>query len=165
MFIKSWIRTLLIWVGLILFWLLNFGVVGYGEPYQVIEGDWIYTYQDVLPSYGFIFALAVALTMTGCYIWTRLKNRHWGFMFWGLLTPIGLLGISFLKNKTVREEKEYLTYLDGRAKEGVNPDCKSPPTTVTGLTCPSCGSDQVRAAGYGDRFECLNPQCGKIFSR
>jgi len=106
MFIKSWVRTLLIWVGLILFWLLDFGVVGYGEPYEVVEGGWVYTYQDPLPYFWFLFVLALAFTMTGCYIWTRLKNRHWGFMFWGLLTPIGLLGISCLKDKATDKEDD-----------------------------------------------------------
>jgi len=42
----------------------------------------------------------LALVLWGCYMWTRLKGRHWAFMFWGLLAPIGLLGISLLKDKT-----------------------------------------------------------------
>ena len=91
MFIKDWVRTLLIWVGLILFWLLNFGVIGYGEPYEVVEGYWIYTYQDFQPYGWFLYIIAFTFTLTGCYIWTQLKNRHWGFMFWGLLTPIDFL--------------------------------------------------------------------------
>ena len=99
-FTKPWVRTLLIWVGLVQFWLLSFGVIGYGEPYTVTEGMWVYTYQDQLPYFWFLYILAVAFTMTGCYIWTKLKNRHWAFTFWGLLTPIGLLGISLLKNKS-----------------------------------------------------------------
>jgi hypothetical protein len=36
----------------------------------------------------------------GCYLWTSLKNRAWGFMFWGLLAPIGLLGIAVLGDKS-----------------------------------------------------------------
>jgi len=100
MFIKSWVRTLLIWVGLILFWLLNTGVIGYGEPYDVTVGNWIYTYQDPMPYFWFLYVLAFAFSLTGCYIWTRLKNRHWGFAAWGLLSPIGLLGIALLKDKT-----------------------------------------------------------------
>ena len=100
MFIKSWIRTLLIWVGLILVWLLNTGTIGYGPPYDVTVGDWIYTYQD-FQSYGyFLYALSYAFTFTGCYIWTKLKNRHPAFSLWGLLTPVGLLGIALLKDKS-----------------------------------------------------------------
>ena len=100
MFIKGWIRTLLIWAGLILFWLLNFGLVGYGKPYEVVVGDWIYTYQDPVDYFWFLYVLAFALTLTGCYIWTVLKNRHPAFALWGLLTPIGLIGIARLKDKT-----------------------------------------------------------------
>ncbi len=37
--------------------------------------------------------------LVGCYLWTRIKNRHWVFTLWGLLAPIGLLGISLLKAK------------------------------------------------------------------
>lgn len=101
MFIKSWVRTVLIWAGMILFWLLNLGVIGYGAPYEVTVGDWVYTYQDQLNYFWFLYVLALAFSLTGCYIWTRLKNRHWAFTLWGLLTPIGLLGIALLKDKSV----------------------------------------------------------------
>ena len=100
MFMKTYVRTILIWAGLILFWLLQFNLIGYGEPYQVVEGYYVYTYQDQLESFWFYGVLAVAFTMTGCYIWTRLKNRHWIFTLWGLLSPIGLLGISLLQDKS-----------------------------------------------------------------
>lgn len=83
MTIESWIKTLLVLVGLFLLWLLNSGILGYGEP-----------------SFWLLYILAMALTLTGCYVWTRLKNRHPAFALWGLLTPIGLLGIALLKNKT-----------------------------------------------------------------
>jgi len=42
--------------------------------------------------YGFI--------LCGCYLWTLLKNRHWAFMFWGLLPLWGLLGIALLRDKS-----------------------------------------------------------------
>ena len=105
MFIKDGVRTLLIWLGLILFWGVNFIPPDYGEPYVETVGGVQYIMQDPLPIPGyfwFLFILAVAFTMTGCYIWTKLKKRHWAFMFWGILTPIGLLGISSLKNKNQR---------------------------------------------------------------
>ena len=47
-----------------------------------------------------LMIFAMVLLLGGCYFWTRLKNRHWAFMFWGLLSPIGLLGVSLLKDKT-----------------------------------------------------------------
>ena len=58
-----------------------------------------YFYASV--SYGvLILFLGMGLTLWGCYLWTSLKNRHWLFMLWGLLSPIGLLGIAFLKDKS-----------------------------------------------------------------
>ncbi len=40
------------------------------------------------------------LVLIGCYRWTKEKNRHWVFTLWGLLAPIGLLGIALLRDKT-----------------------------------------------------------------
>lgn len=51
-----------------------------------------------------ITIVAIAITLYGCYLWTQIKNRHWAFMFWGILTPIGLLGISLLEDKSVNAE-------------------------------------------------------------
>jgi hypothetical protein len=51
--------------------------------------------------YIFVMAIAFGAILYGCYMWTRIKNRHWLFMLWGLLSPIGLLGISLLKDKSV----------------------------------------------------------------
>lgn len=47
-----------------------------------------------------LWLVGITLTLIGCYQWTKLKNRHWAFMFWGLLAPIGLLGISLLHDKS-----------------------------------------------------------------
>jgi len=103
-FIKPWIRTSLIWLGLILFWTVWFLTPEYGEPYITTIRGVEYIMQDPLPIpgyYWFLFVLAATFTMIGCYIWTKLKNRHWAFTFWGLLTPIGLLGIALLKDKSL----------------------------------------------------------------
>ena len=48
--------------------------------------------------------IAIAFLLSGAYIWTRLKNRHWAFMLWSLLAPIGLLGISLLKDKSNKDD-------------------------------------------------------------
>lgn len=42
----------------------------------------------------------LVLIFVGCYVWTKLKGRHWAFMFWGLLAPIGLLGTSLLRDRS-----------------------------------------------------------------
>jgi len=46
-----------------------------------------------------IALLGLSLTFAGCVLWAQRKNRHWAFGFWGLLAPIGFLGISLLKDK------------------------------------------------------------------
>jgi hypothetical protein len=51
-------------------------------------------------SRGLLSVLGIGLTLWGCYLWTSLKNRHWLFMMCGLLSPIGLLGIVFLRDKS-----------------------------------------------------------------
>jgi len=49
------------------------------------------------------FIVGLGLILWGCYLWTGLKNRHWAFMLWGLLSPIGLLGIALLADKSSEE--------------------------------------------------------------
>lgn len=43
--------------------------------------------------------LGLVLTVYGCYLWARLKGRHWAWMFFGLLTPIGLIPLLVLKRR------------------------------------------------------------------
>jgi len=76
---KSTLRTMLIVVGSIMAYAANF-----------------------IPNI-FLFIIGMGLLLWGCYLWTRLKNRHLAFMLWGLLSPIGLLGISLLADKSWEE--------------------------------------------------------------
>jgi hypothetical protein len=46
---------------------------------------------------------AVALGLTGCCRWTKLKSRHRAFMSWGMLAPIGLVGMAAPKDKSWQE--------------------------------------------------------------
>jgi len=65
----------------------------------------------------------VGLTMIliGCYLWTKEKERHWIFMFWELMAPIGLLGIALLRDKswenTIKQPVNMSTF---EAKEAAN---------------------------------------------
>ncbi len=43
--------------------------------------------------------IGLGLSLYGCYLWARLKGRHWSFMFLGIITPIGLLPLALLKSK------------------------------------------------------------------
>ncbi|MCX6000418.1 MAG: hypothetical protein NTU41_12785 [Chloroflexi bacterium] len=44
--------------------------------------------------------LGICSILWGCYLWTSMKNRHWLFVLWGLLSPIGLRGIALLRDKS-----------------------------------------------------------------
>ena len=78
--------TGLIWLGL---------VIGYASRFVAY-----FSFELALT----MIPIGVGIVLWGCYIWTRLKNRHWAFMFCGILAPIGLLGISLLKDKTPEPE-------------------------------------------------------------
>ena len=56
--------------------------------------------------YGFIVSLVgIVTTIAGCVLWARRKKRHWAFGIWSLLAPIGFLGISLLKDKSMVDTK------------------------------------------------------------
>ena len=60
--------------------------------------------------------LGICSTLWGCYLWTSMKNRHWLFMLWGLLSPIGLLGIALLKDKSADAATKHGTSSGGEGK-------------------------------------------------
>ncbi len=71
------------------------------------------TNHRALPLLGF---LGICLTLWGCYLWTSMKNRHWLFVLWGLLSPIGLLGIALLKDKSANATTKDDTSSGGEVK-------------------------------------------------
>jgi len=85
-----------------------------------------------------LYIISAGLILTGCYIWTELKNRHWGFMFWGLLAPVGLLGISLLKDRSLEMEQTFFKIweLDGISKT-VDIDSSAKELQEI-LSCPTC---------------------------
>ena len=52
----------------------------------------------------FIVLAGIALSTLGCCLWARHKGRHWAWGLWGILTPIGFLGVALLKNRKVEAE-------------------------------------------------------------
>lgn len=81
---------------------------------SLILGGTVIGYVDVITSYyrdtGDLYLIlaiiSLWLTLWGCYMWTNMKNRHRAFMLWGLFSPIGLLGIALLKDKSSAEVPE-----------------------------------------------------------
>ncbi|MFC1966468.1 hypothetical protein ACFLWI_05940 [Chloroflexota bacterium] len=82
-----------------------------------------------------LWLIATGLVLWGCYIWTMLKNRHWAFMLWGLLPPIGLLGIAVLYDKSWKGEV-------ARTSE----------TSTDYLICTECGLENWK--GYDKCQKC-----------
>ena len=52
-----------------------------------------------------LFAVGIILTLYGSYCWAKYKGRHWAYMFWGILAPIGLIALALLKPKEEEENK------------------------------------------------------------
>lgn len=63
------------------------------------------TYSSKYDLSWLLWAAGVGLTLWGCFLWTRLKKRHWAWLFLGLLTPIGLIPLALIKDKSKPEEE------------------------------------------------------------
>jgi hypothetical protein len=46
-----------------------------------------------------MLAVALLTSVFGCYLWAKLKGRHWLWMIFGLLAPIGFLMLAVLRDK------------------------------------------------------------------
>jgi uncharacterized membrane protein YfcA len=64
-------------------------VVGYAS--------FLFTRDAVINS---MLAVALLTSVFGCYLWAKLKNRHWMWMVFGLLAPVGFLMLAFLSDKS-----------------------------------------------------------------
>lgn len=76
------------------------------------------------PTWVWITILSISLSFIGiifwfwgCYLWVKLKNRHWAFTFLGFLSLIGILIISSLDDRSDKATKEEPTEVVKGAKE------------------------------------------------
>jgi hypothetical protein len=46
-----------------------------------------------------MLAVALCTSVFGCYLWAKIKGRHWIWMIFGLLAPIGFLMLAVLRDK------------------------------------------------------------------
>ncbi len=89
-------RKVLLWVGAI--------GVGCPLPWLLVFALWLDTMLNTRP----VFAMSLMLMYVvgwvcvfwGSCLWVRGKHRHWIFILWALLAPIGYLGMALLKDKT-----------------------------------------------------------------
>jgi len=47
-----------------------------------------------------MLSVALCMSVYGCYLWARLKGRHWIWMAFGLLAPAGFLILALLRDKS-----------------------------------------------------------------
>ena len=55
------------------------------------------------PTYGLLLLallIDLVLAVCGCYIWAKAKGHSGWFALWGILAPIGFLGVALVKSKT-----------------------------------------------------------------
>jgi len=57
----------------------------------------------IFPLHLILSVLGLGLSLYGCYLWAKLKNRHWAWMFLGIITPIGLLPLALMKDRSEGE--------------------------------------------------------------
>jgi len=46
-----------------------------------------------------MLVVSICMSVYGCYLWAKLKGRHWIWMVFGLLAPAGFLALAILPNK------------------------------------------------------------------
>ena len=60
-------------------------------------------YLSILPSQPAVaysmLMVSICMSVYGCYLWARLKGRHWIWMAFGLLAPAGFIVLAILKTK------------------------------------------------------------------
>jgi uncharacterized membrane protein YfcA len=44
--------------------------------------------------------VSLCMSVYGCYLWARLKGRHWIWMIFGLLAPAGFLMLALLQDRS-----------------------------------------------------------------
>jgi hypothetical protein len=44
--------------------------------------------------------VSICMSVYGCYLWAKLKGRHWIWMVFGLLAPAGFLALAILRDKS-----------------------------------------------------------------
>lgn len=64
----------------------------------IMEKGYFPTATDAI-GYGF-WGVGIFSWLYGCYLWAKLKGRHWANMFWGCLWFIGLVVLYMMEDKS-----------------------------------------------------------------
>jgi hypothetical protein len=46
-----------------------------------------------------MLTIAICMSVYSCYLWAKLKGRHWIWMMFGLLAPAGFFALAMLQNR------------------------------------------------------------------
>ena len=66
-------------------------------------------YENMLPLFYYLLqTMAVVSLLYGGYLWTRIKNIHWGWMFTMLIWPIGLTTLFLIRGNQQMVYKNYV---------------------------------------------------------
>jgi len=100
-------RTVFLIVGVILqtspWWMLPFcALMAPSSGGASTTPAWVW----VVILSGFLAFIGSIFWFWGCYLWVKLKNRHWAFTFLGFLSLIGILIISSLDDRSDKATKE-----------------------------------------------------------
>jgi len=73
-----------------------------GASWLGVVVSYVGTFTEIwfLSIFGFVVALI------GTFFWAVSKKRHWAFGFWGILAPIGFLGVALLKDRNSEKTKD-----------------------------------------------------------
>ncbi len=47
-----------------------------------------------------MLVVSICMSVYGCYLWAKLKGRHWIWMVFGLLAPAGFVMLAVLRDKS-----------------------------------------------------------------
>ena len=56
------------------------------------------------PQFPPLLIITMPVILLGCYWWVTGKQRHWAYMLWGIIAPIGFLGICLLQNHSSEQK-------------------------------------------------------------
>ncbi len=51
-----------------------------------------------------LWGIGIFFWFSGCYLWAKVKGRHWTNMFWGCLWFLGLIILYMMEDRSVEAE-------------------------------------------------------------
>lgn len=74
-----------------------------GPILWILGNSWVRW--DAVDAGVIAISVGLILTITGCYLWMKGKNRHWAFSLLGIFAPISYLVLCFMADKSSKRMK------------------------------------------------------------